>query len=68
MDINVDDSVVVIVQADSGACEIQVDKGRLVAKIVQLQTSNAALTNKVEFLQGHVEQLMTELHNKSRSA
>jgi len=53
-------------QGDSAASEIQVDKRRLVAKIVQLQTSNASLTNKAEFLQGHVEQLMIELRNKSR--
>jgi len=55
-------------QGDAGSSEIQVDKSRLVAKIVQLQTWNASLTNKMEFLQGHVEQLMTELRNKSRSA
>jgi len=54
-------------QGDTGSSEIQVDKHRLVAKIVQLQTLNASLTNKVEFLQGHVDQLMIELRNKSRS-
>ena len=53
-------------QGDGTGSEIQVDKRRLVAKIVELQTWNASLTNKVEFLQGHVEQLMTELRNKSR--
>ena len=53
-------------QGDSATSEIQVDKRRLVEKIVQLQTSNASLTNKLEFLQEHVEQLMVELRNKSR--
>jgi len=56
----------VIGQGDGGGAEIQVDKRRLVSKIVQLQTWNASLTNKVEFLQGHVEQLMVELRNKTR--
>ena len=53
-------------QGESSSSEIQVDKHRLVAKVVQLQTLNASLTNKVEFLQEHVDQLMTELRNKSR--
>ena len=34
-------------QGDSLSSEIQVDKHRLVAKVVQLQTLNASLTNKV---------------------
>ena len=44
-------------QGESSSSEIQVDKHRLVAKVVQLQTLNASLMNKVEFLQGHVDQL-----------
>jgi hypothetical protein len=46
--------------------EVQVDKQRLITKIVQLQTSNASLTNKLEFMNEHVNQLMQELQNKSR--
>lgn len=39
---------------------------RLIAKIVQLQTSNMSLTNKLEFMQDHAKQLTEELRKKSR--
>jgi len=53
-------------QGDGSCGESKMNTQRLIAKIIQLQTTNISLTNKLEFIQEHTRQLTEELKSKSR--
>lgn len=47
---------------------VEVDKQMLIEKIVKLQRTNARKSEKMEFMEDHINQLLEEIRKKSRLA